>query len=53
MINKYRPDCYKMECRHLADIILRLPIFGPVYFCAGHGLPNLRMAVDALVPING
>ena len=48
MVNKYRPDCYKMECYHLADVLLRLPNFGPVYFCAKHGLSNIKVAPEGL-----
>jgi len=39
---KHRPNCAKMTCNHLSDSILFLPVFGPIYFCAGHTLLNLK-----------
>jgi hypothetical protein len=45
----FKPDCYKMDCTHSADVVLRLPTFGPIYFCAAHGLPNLRIAPEGIL----
>lgn len=45
----YRPDCSKMECRNISDIILYLPTFGPVYFCAEHGLRNIKLAPEGIL----
>lgn len=41
-IMKHRPGCAKMACDHLADAVLFLPRFGPIYFCALHTLSNLK-----------
>lgn len=39
---KYRPNCAKVECQSLSDIILTLPSWGYLYFCAGHALRNIQ-----------
>jgi hypothetical protein len=45
----YRPDCFNIDCDHLADVILRLPTMGRLYFCARHGLRNVKLAPEGLL----
>lgn len=42
MTNKYRPFCSKMLCGVLADLLVLIDRFGPMYFCAKHGLKHLK-----------
>lgn len=48
-VNKHRPKCVKMECHDLSDVLLHLPSFGPLYFCAFHA----RLNMIELEVING
>lgn len=46
---RYRPDCAKMECRRVSDVVYYLPTFGPVWFCAKHGLMHLKEYTEGLL----
>lgn len=39
---KHRPNCAKMLCGKISDVMLSLVVFGPLYFCAEHALLNLK-----------
>lgn len=39
--NKHRPQCAKMGCGVASDVVLHLPAFGPLYFCAFHARLNM------------
>ena len=42
LMNKHRPNCNKIQCNNLSDVILSLDSWGYLYFCAEHALRNIQ-----------